>query len=281
MSYSLLTLRQELSKSLDSLIQATATAGSTTTLTDLTNLKRYSDDHLLGADLYITDTTDDLAPKGEVRYISGFASATGIVTVDTAFSATVGAGDTADVYLRFSKAELDQALMLAVTDWRLLTTLTLSANTTEYSLSATGLHEPGQVVAVYVRDTVGTDEAWRPVWFRMWETNGTLTIELDTAQIDASQSCRVEYRARYITPTDAAVMGGDLWAHILKAQSFIYRAKMQSAAAPDFDHWAGLYREAMERLATEAQPRHKAHKAIAQDWGMRRKKQPTWDNPWR
>lgn len=280
MSFTMLQLRQELAKSLDSLVQATATAGSTTTLTDLVDLARYPDDHFIGADLYITDTTDDLAPKGEVRYISDSVQSTGVLTVDAVFTATVGAGDTADVYLRYSKAELDQALTLAVSDWRFITSLSLSSLTAEYALTGTGLHAANQVAGVFIRSTASPDEAWQPIWYRAWDTNGTITLELDTAQIDSSYSCRVEYRAQYVTPTDTAVTGGDLWRHILRAQSFIYRAKMQSAPAPDFDHWAGLYREAMERLQTEPAPRDKARKARLQDWGRRDKKQPTWDNPW-
>lgn len=286
MSYSLLTLRQELARSTGGLIQGTATAGSTTTVTDLVNLKRFADDHLIGGDLYITDTTDDLAPKGEVRYISDFVQSTGIVTVDTVFTAAPGAGDTYDVYLKYTKEDLDTALMLGVKDWRLVTTLTLSSNTAEYSLSATALHRAEQVQSVWLRETTDTQSPYEQVsnW-RVWDNAGTLTLEFSDVNFDANTSCRVVYEARYDQMdtagvySDTATVGGDLATHLLHAQAQLYFMKMQSSAAPDRDWLASMYRERVERIeASGKSARPDAGRARTTNWlpDNTHRYQPDW-----
>lgn len=286
MSYSLLTLRQELSRSTGGLIQGTATAGSTTTVTDLVNLKRFADDHLIGGDLYITDTTDDLAPKGEVRYISDFVQSTGIVTVDTAFTVAPGAGDTYDVYLKYTKEDLDTALMLAISDWRMVTTLSLSSNVAEYALSATALHNADDVIGVWLRESSDTQAAYEQVsdW-RVWDNAGTLTLEFGTVNFDSNTLCRVVYEARYDqTDTagvylDTATVGGDMARHLIRAQAQLYFMKMQSSSAPDRDWLASMYRERMERIeAMGRSERPSAGKAKTQDWeaGRTHRYQPDW-----
>lgn len=276
MSYTLLQLRQELSKSLDSLIQGTATGGSTTTLidTNLLDSGEFADDHLNGSDIYITDTTDDLAPKGEARYVTDFVQSTGVVSVGKAFTAAPGAGDTYDVYLRYTKEDLDTALMLAVKDWRLQTSLTLSSNTAEYALSATALHRAEQVQSVWLRDSSDTQSAYEQVsnW-RVWDNAGTLTLEFADLNFDSGTSCRVVFLAQYDQMdtagvySDTATVGGDLATHILHAQAQLYFMKMQSAAAPDRDWLASMYRERMERIeASGKSDRPEAGKAKTQKW---------------
>ena len=286
MSYTLLTLRQELARSTGGLVQGTATAGSTTTLTDLVNLKRFGDDHLIGGDLYITDTTDDLAPEGEVRYISDFVGSTGVVTVDTAFTVAPGAGDTYDVYLKYTKEDLDTAIMLAISDWRMVTTLTLNSNLAEYTLSATALHNADDVIGVWLRESSDPQSAFKQVsdW-RVWDNAGTLTLEFGEVNFDANTLCRVVYEAKYDqTDTagvylDTATVGGDLNEHLIRAQAQLYFMKMQSSAAPDRDWLASMYRERMERIEAMGRgERPSPGKAKTQDWeaGRTHRYQPEW-----
>ena len=267
-------------------MQGTATAGSTTTLTDLVNLKRFGDDHLIGGDLYITDTTDDLAPEGEVRYISDFVGSTGVVTVDTAFTVAPGAGDTYDVYLKYTKEDLDTALMLAISDWRMVTTLTLNSNLAEYTLSATALHNADDVIGVWLRESSDPQSAFKQVsdW-RVWDNAGTLTLEFGEVNFDANTLCRVVYEAKYDqTDTagvylDTATVGGDLNEHLIRAQAQLYFMKMQSSAAPDRDWLASMYRERMERIEAMGRgERPSPGKAKTQDWeaGRTHRYQPEW-----
>ena len=288
MSYTLLQLRQELARSTGGLIQGTATGGSTTTLidTNLLDSGEFADDHLNGGDLYITDTTDDLAPKGEARYITDFVQSTGTASVGRAFTAAPGAGDTYDVYLKYTKEDLDTALMLAISDWRMVTSLTLSANTAEYSLSATALHRAEQVVSVWLREATDTQSAYEQIsdW-RVWDNAGTLTLEFGTVNYDSGTIARVVYEARYDQTdtagvySDTATVGGDLARHIMRAQAQLYFMKMQSAAAPDRDWLASMYRERMERIAAEgASVRPEPGRAKTQKWldDNTHRYQPDW-----
>lgn len=288
MSYTLLTLRQELARSTGGLIQGTATGGSTTTLidTNLLDSGEFGDDHLNGADLYITDTTDDAAPKGEARYVTDFVASTGTATVGKAFTAAPGAGDTYDVYMKYTKEDLDTALMLAISDWRMVTTLTLNSNVAEYALSATALHNADDVIGVWLRESTDTQEAYKQVsdW-KVWDNAGTLTLEFGTVNFDSNTIARVVYEARYDqTDTagvylDTATVGGDLTRHLMRAQAQLYFMKMQSAAAPDRDWLASMYRERMERIeAMGRNERPSAGKAKTQDWEPTRthRYQPEW-----
>lgn len=288
MSYTLLQLRQELARSTGGLIQGTATGGSTTTLidTNLLDSGEFADDHLNGSDIYITDTTDDLAPKGEARYCTDFTASTGTATVGKAFTAAPGAGDTYDVYMKYTKEDLDTALMLGVKDWRLQTSLTLSSNTAEYSLSATALHRAEQVQSVWLRDSDDTQSAYEQVsnW-RVWDNAGTLTLEFSDVNFDSGTACRVVYEARYDQMdtagvySDTATVGGDLATHLLHAQAQLYFIKMQSAAAPDRDWLASMYRERMERIeASGKSDRPNSGKAKTQKWleDNTHRYQPEW-----
>lgn len=73
--------------------EGTATGGSTTTIVDTLNLKDLDNDYFNGGTAFIPQTTDGAAPQGQYRQITDFVSTSKTVTVGTAFSATVGAGD--------------------------------------------------------------------------------------------------------------------------------------------------------------------------------------------
>ena len=100
MAQTLEQLRTALAQAVARHFDGTATGGSTTTLIDTAGLQRYTEtDALVGAFLYIDDTTDDLAPEGEWRRIEAYNSSTNTITVDRAFTAAVGSGDTYEIYL--------------------------------------------------------------------------------------------------------------------------------------------------------------------------------------
>ncbi len=74
-------------------ISGTATGGSKTTVVDTAALTQ-ADDHWNSRRIYITSTTDGLAPQGEGRKIADFANSTKTITLEMALSAAVEAGDT-------------------------------------------------------------------------------------------------------------------------------------------------------------------------------------------
>jgi len=84
-------IRQELGDEVR--ISGTATGGSKTTVVDTAALTQ-ADDYWNGRRVYITSTTDGLAPQGETRKVADFANSTWTLTVEMAFSTAVAAGDT-------------------------------------------------------------------------------------------------------------------------------------------------------------------------------------------
>lgn len=278
MSYTLLQLRKHLARSLNSFVQGTATGGSTTTVidTNLLDTGQFADDHFNGCHVYISDTTDDAAPKGESRYITDFVSSTGVVTVGQAFSATVEAGDTYDLHISYSPAELNEALLVAVRDWRLYTGLALSSDTSEYALAASGLHEASQVIGISFRQSSDAGDVYTSIDdYRIWDNAGTLTIEFEE-NIDASLAVRVEYQARYdqlgaggvfdAVFDDARSVGGDLEMHLLRAKQYVYNARMQHVNSADRDWYAALYREVTERIRAEGkEDRRRVGRAVNRD----------------
>lgn len=74
-------------------ISGTATGGSKTTVVDTAALTQ-ADDYWNGRRIYITSTTDGLAPQGEGRKIADFTNSIKTITLEMALSAAVKAGDT-------------------------------------------------------------------------------------------------------------------------------------------------------------------------------------------
>lgn len=280
MAYTLAQLRQELAKTLDSFVTGTATGGSTTTIidTDLLDSGQYADDHFNGADLYMYDTTDDAAPEGEARYCTDFVQSTGTLTVGKEFTAAVGAGDTYEIYLSCTVAELNQALMFSVKDWRLYTTLTLSDNTAEYTVSADHLNEATQITGVWMKDSDETEESYHEITnYNLWDDAGTITIEFqDTQDQDSSYTVRIEYLADFSqlkssgVYSDTASVGGDLSTHILYARKYYFERKMVSASGVDREFFASMVRytgEEIELLDEEHDRR--PSKVKLQDYGSK------------
>jgi len=71
--------------------------------------------NLVGAWLFVDDTTDDLAPEGESRRIISYNPAAGSVDVDPVFTAALAAGDTYEIHYAVHPDRLNEALQWAVT----------------------------------------------------------------------------------------------------------------------------------------------------------------------
>lgn len=268
--YTLLQLRRDLARSVDALVMVVATGGSATTIVDTSLLDsgEFPDAGLVGATAYVVQTTDGLAPKGQGRYVTGYNSATGTLTVGQPFSAPIDAGDEIDLYTRYTLDELNTALMLSVRDWRFVTLVVLAPATFTYGISANGLHDRGQITGVWYRESA--QSPYRPLHnYAIHQDAEALTLELRDA---LTGTIMVEYEARYdqlksgAAFDDTRVVGGDLEHHIIVAQAHLFRRKMQAAAGPDRDWYASLYRETMERLQREVPVRPRASRAKMHTW---------------
>lgn len=266
MSYTLATLRAELAKTLNSYIAGTATGGSTTTVidTNLLDSGQYADDHFIGADIYINDTTDDAAPEGEARYCTDFAQSTGTLTVGKAFSVAPEASDTYEIYLNTTVEELNQALMWAVKDWRFVSSDDLVSTSAEYTVTASHLSGADQIIGVWTRSASDTQSNYERVTnYKLWDNAGVITIEFeDASDLDSTLYVRVEYLADFTqlktsgSFVDTASVGGDLYQHILNARKYYFERRMQQAAGADRDWYASMVRytiEELQRLDTDTQ----------------------------
>ena len=272
MAYTLAQLRIELAKSLDSYITGTATSGTTTTVvdTDLLDSGQWADDHFIGSDIYISDTTDDGAPEGEVRYCTDFVQSTGTLTVGKAFSVAPGSGDTYEIYTKATVEELNQALMLGVKDWRFVSSDDLVDNHAEYTVSGTNIHSADQIIGVWMRDGSDAGEAYYQVTgFKIWDNAGVITIDFsDSNLVDSGNYVRIEYEAEFSqlksagSFIDTASVGGDLSLHLLYAKKAYYERKMQSSSGVDRDWWATMTRYTTEQIEemgnTNSRPSSKA-----------------------
>lgn len=93
----------------------TSNGGDATTLTDTTRLTQ-ADDYWNGMRLFIIETTDGLAPKGESRRISDFINSTKTLYVELPFSAPVGNGDTYGI-ATFSNERIDRVIQDTLNDF--------------------------------------------------------------------------------------------------------------------------------------------------------------------
>jgi len=151
------TLRRRVLEHLGPYVSGTVTASvSTVACKDSSRIE--PDDKWVNFYLFITDTTDDLAPEDEIRLVTNFVQSTGQLTVSPAFSAAPEAADIYDLCAR-QPSHVDWAIDDAVRDawpgWYKdvvdKTTLDSAADTWEYSLPA----EASILLDVWLEDTDG------------------------------------------------------------------------------------------------------------------------------
>jgi len=96
--------------------EGTCTGGTTTTVVDTSRYE--ADDYFQElsplVQVKIRTTTDEAAPQGEVRYITDWVQSTGTATVHSAFSASVGAGDTYAILYDYTWDEVKSAINMAI-----------------------------------------------------------------------------------------------------------------------------------------------------------------------
>ena len=187
-----------------------ATGGSTTTITDTTQTDGDDDAWKDGA-AFVVNTTDGLSPIGQFQRVSAYVAATGVLTVDTAFSTAIGAGDTYGLVgsyypLRQMIKSVNDALRsLGDVDLTDTTTLDTAVATTEYAASATWKRAaPFRVDIQGITGSSSTDNSWRVIqdWEYVPAVAGSAGKIIFRDYQPASRDIRVWYKGPH--PTLAA-----------------------------------------------------------------------------
>jgi len=122
-----------------STISDTATGGTTSTLVDTSRTE--SDDYWNNTWLYISDTTDDAAPKDEESLVASYSASDHTFNLSNPFTAAPESGDTYELRRYFSAAMIHSAINLAVEEAQYLfpnlsenDTLVIEENTYDYTI---------------------------------------------------------------------------------------------------------------------------------------------------
>lgn len=209
-----------------------ATGGSTTTITDTTQTDGDDDAWKDGA-AFVVNTTDGLSPIGQFQRVSAYVAATGVLTVDTAFTTAIGAGDTYGLVgsyypLRQMIKSVNDALRsLGDVDLTDTTTLDTAVATTEYAASATWKRAaPFRVDIQGITGSSSTDNSWRVIqdWEYVPAVAGSAGKIIFRDYQPASRDIRVWYKGPH--PTLAAY--SDVVAEIhdpeIVVQAFVAKA---------------------------------------------------------
>jgi hypothetical protein len=176
-----------------------ATGGSTTTVTDSilsldTNVKA-------GGSILIFESTDGLAPEGEIKRVSSNTAST--YTTET-YSAAVGAGD---LYAYIAK-DLNVYELLPMVNMAMRkvppiyivdTSITTADNQREYTLPLTV--KEGRIATVYEQKNTGDsdDNRWAVVygWSVKWSAAGSTALLVFDTQPTAGRTIRIDYLGRH------------------------------------------------------------------------------------
>lgn len=203
MAWNLFDLAWRVAQLVGPIYSGVATGGSATTLVDTVRLQnQFADDWFNLGTLFMVDTTDDLAPKGEMARISDFTQSSGTVTVPAAaLTVAPGAGDRyALCGERFNLDRIidaiNQVLLKIPVRTEDITTITTAGSQTEYSLPTGVL---GDDIEVYLQGhTSDTDDyQWTPMhnWYISETGTGTAKLLILGSQPITGRLLKIVYLA--------------------------------------------------------------------------------------
>lgn len=201
MSQTLFDLTLKVAVELGIVRQSTATGGSTNTIVDTNLLATLDDEYYNLGTYWITDTTDDAAPKSETGVIASFVS--GTATLQDEVTAAVAAGDTfAMAVPRYKRYELIQQINNALymdgyipqTD----TSLTTATNQREYTMPQAATLDLRDVF-IYTNSSDSDRTIPKPAYnwsirYSATGTQDTLVLEQDYA---AGQTIELVYAGQH------------------------------------------------------------------------------------
>lgn len=263
MSKTLEQLRTELAQAVARHFEGTATGGTTTTLIDTGGLARWTaDDALKGALLYISTTTDSLAPQGESRRIEAYDESTSTITVSVAFSAAPASGDTYEIFLApLTLDQWDGAINDAIRDaWPELFIPAIEEVTPtgalSYDLNAATDRVLGAEL-VFASALAGYPGEDLLQWYTVGEA-GDITLMLSRpvpSSSDMTIRCLVGLRFDELTAGQSSVL--DMQYIIDAARSRLYQRLADASRQSDrgtylqlMAHWQGKGEQRLQRLAS-------------------------------
>jgi len=189
----------------------TVNGGSTTTA--IANGFWKGNNQYVGQWLYVATTNGSVAPFGEERQIKSSAQSTLTATLSYALSASIAAGQTIELYSRWSHAAIGRAVNNAIRTcsgywWRAVVDESLTVNGGTYSYSLAALTVPVEEryklhrVSVKYSDTYATFpyQEIRDYELRFSGANATLQF---SRQYPIGKTLRLEYIASPSTMTNA------------------------------------------------------------------------------
>ena len=182
----------------------TATGGSVSTAIDTKLGDTYGDEDLIGSSLFIIRDAAgaSAAPEGEAQLITGYAVSTNTITVGTAFSAAVGAGDTVgiakNVWPLLTMIELaNDALQSLGTIQLTDTSLTTVSGQSEYALPVAMKYKVQQVQIQM--DAATNANEWMNVhnWTVSPSAAGSTGLLIFNEELPAGYTLKLWYEAEH------------------------------------------------------------------------------------
>lgn len=205
------------------LFEGQVASGSTVALV-CNEITRFADDYWNGANLLISDTTDDLAPLAESdSFITDFDRATGTLTFLPALSATVGQYDVFQLYQNVTVANIHAALNQACQGASIVTQLTPADDTLDYNLTgAPFLYRPQQLTGVW-RRPLNDDQTlpYQIMGYQVEDAEGCLTLRLPYV-LDLDDGFWVTYEAGEYSLEDDDAAIWNLPMAVIKARAIVW-----------------------------------------------------------
>ena len=171
MSYILSTLLVDLYAELGQLTVSTATsAGSTTTIVDSKQANKHGDESSVSWAAFIIETTDGLAPQGEMALVTDYTDSSGTFTSPaSSWTVAPSTGDvfawTNDFYPYYDMRRAVNRGIKSLGEVPLVdvTTLDTAASQTEYTYAAAWKRSPPMRVDIQGKTTDADDNLWRTI----------------------------------------------------------------------------------------------------------------------
>lgn len=214
-----------------------ATGGSTTTIIDTTATDGSDDDLTDGAVFIVRDAAGaSAAPEGQFGRVSAFVAATGTITLDTALTSAVGAGDTyAWVSAEYPLQQMIRAAneglrSLGDVDLTDIVTLETATDTLEYAYSAAWKRKPPFRVDIQGRTGNSAANEW--VRWNDWEYVPAVAGTAGKLIFPAYQAAGYDIRVWYQGPHPTLNAYSDPVAEVLDpetaVQAFVAKALLWS-----------------------------------------------------
>lgn len=201
MAYKLWELLRDAYTELGQLTTGLATGGSTTTIVDTTLVGTgKNDDWKDGAAIVLYDAGGaSAAPEGEFKRVSAYVDSTGTLTLESAVSSAIGAGDlyglVSAYYPLRQMVELTNLALRSLGDMPLVDTTTLdtASNQTEYACAVAWKRRPFRVDIQTNADS--NDNRWQRTdgWEYIPAAAGTSGLIVFKSQPDDGYDIRVWY----------------------------------------------------------------------------------------